>query len=315
MINLLHKSFGLYLVLLMGCGPPAFHRSDDFESIEAKTPTTAPSLEITRSLKNDRCEPDAMTSVDLSIWTGFSRTKKIAWNKKDLLISDRSEGSLYSFWRNRAVEDFSNLKRDSTGLKCLYGRDLQVLSIVGDLISISDRLSIDCGTDSSFLNFLTFDLSTVENMPTLNSANSVRSVSLKELFSNEDLFAAISKTLEMTELIKSERFDRRPKDLAALLALISEKYSYHKAGDFALSEELENFAFVSTQQDKVVVRLFVLPTSGYNAKSYKHIDIWLPRPGGLAIQLDRAAEFKEGFLLGDQLPLFRESKSRLECSF
>lgn len=299
----------------MGCGSTTLNRSDEAENDRSSIVTASSPSNSTEDRAKDDCDAIAKADLRSDIWTGVSGKRSFSWNTVDLSISNGPGGSMQSFWRSRVVEDFSNLKRDSRGLRCLYDRELTLLSVVGDLISVSDLASIYCGTNSSFANFLTFDISKVENMPTLNSNVAVEHVSLKQLFPSEQLFSGLARSREVNELIKLERSNRRPRNLAELLQLISEKYNRHRAGDYALSVEMENFAFVELRRNKVRVRLFVMPTSGYNANTSKYIDIELPKPKNIATQLERASVTKEGFLLRDQQRMFGQAMSKFQCSF
>lgn len=204
-------------------------------------------------------------------WKGEISGKQVVWSNEDFTISNFGSGDFS--WRQNAERDFEKLELDAD--HCSYIRDFQVLSIVGTFVSVQDLESIICGTHSDFLHLETYDLSKADVTEAKDFITRPAKITLKDIFSKEVLFEGLLENEEMKSFLK--RTAQKPLDLNSLLRIIENEYNLRVAGDYALSSDLDSFAFYKYTNDKqIVVRLFLEPTSGYNAGSSKFLDIILP---------------------------------------
>jgi len=234
--------------------------------------------------------------------------KKIVWSNEDFtILGSRNK---YFSWRQDAVQNFENLGLDSG--HCSYIRDFQILSIVGTFVSIQDLESIICGIHSDFLHIETFDLSKESDFADRKSFTESAKTTLKDIFSKEVLFHGLLENRKIKSFLR--RNASAPTDLDSLLRIIENEYNLRAAGDYALSSDLDSFAFYKrADQGRIIVRLFLEPTSGYNAGSSKSLDIILPITDDLLRKYPffGADQIDNGFFLSDQNKISQSRKTEL----
>lgn len=241
-------------------------------------------------------------------WEGDIDGKKVVWGSYDFTILNFGDGNFS--WRQNAERDFEKLELDAD--HCSYIRDFQVMSIVGTFVSIQDLESIICGTHSDFLHLETYDLSKANESVAKQSLTSPAKITLKDIFSKEVIFQGLLENEEMKRFLR--RTARAPHDLDSLLQIIEDDYNLRVAGDYALSSDLDSFAFYKRTDQRIVVRLFLDPTSGYNAGSSKFLDIILPITDDLLRKYPSFAtdQNDSGFFLSEQNKIlqFRKTEFR-----
>lgn len=247
-------------------------------------------------------------------WEGKSGNYYMVWSNRDLYLSNDKNSRQKSFWKSIVLEDFDKLSETSKGLKCGYVRNFELLSVVGNFITFYDTEIIICGIPSTFPNIITLDVSKTQQLPKLNTTtDDIDVIKLTDIFSNEEIFHAVSNNKKIKAFLK--KLSKYPETLDDLLKLIDTEYNLHEAGDYYLSNLLDNFAFNYIKDDKVSIRLFLMPTSGYNQSTTQKIDLLLPIPDKMKSEIYNASELKEGFLMKDMPKLTKGEKTVFENSF
>ncbi len=247
-------------------------------------------------------------------WKGKSGNYYLIWSNEDLYLSENEDTQTRSFWKETVAENFENLSQSSNGLKCNYKREVELLSLVGNLVTIYDKETIICGIASTFPNIITFDLSKIQKLPKLNSVADVTGVKLTDIFSEEELFQALSNSKEVKAFLNKRKLAEYPKKLNQLLKVIDAEYSRREVGDYAL-DDLDSFAFNYVEDNKISVRLFLMPTSGYNQNTTKTIDLLIRVPDKFKSEIENAGKLREGFLMKDANKISKGEKTRFERSF
>lgn len=231
-------------------------------------------------------------------WTGKVDRCVLEWSRTDLLVKDDSAKATISLWREPAVKKYDRWKGGNTSLRCDYNRDFKLLAVFGSFITFFDQESIVCGTASHFTNVLTVDLAKTKSLPTLNSSQTVtEKIGLRSFFSESSIFEGMLESAELSTTIRDFDPRDRPSNLDDLLKLTEQRDNKLLPADYALNSDLSEFAFSEIENGMIVVRLFLMPTSGYNSTKLQYFDIRLPIPPELAVELSKSAAGNEGFLL------------------
>ncbi len=69
------------------------------------------------------------------------------------------------------------------------------------------------------------------------------------------------------------------------------------------------------EDNKISVRLFLMPTSGYNQNTTKTIDLLIRVPDKFKSEIENAGKLREGFLMKDANKISKGEKTRFERSF
>lgn len=260
---------------------------------------TANTREVLTSLEaGENCHSSGLESVQDVFWSGKVGRSCIFWSRTDLVVKEDSEKGTISFWREPTEKQYDRWKEDNTTLRCDYGRDFKLLAVFGSFITFFDQESIVCGTASHHTNVLTVDLAKTKSLPTLNSSQTVTErIGLRRFFSEFSIFEGMLESSELSTTIRSLDPHDRPSDLDELLTLTEQRDNKLLPADYALNSDLSEFAFSDIENGMIVVRLFLMPTSGYNSTSLRYFDIRLPIPPELAVELSKSAAGNEGFLL------------------
>ena len=122
-------------------------------------------------------------------------------------------------------------------------------------------------------------------------------IGLRRFFSESSIFEGMLESSELSTTIRSLDPRDRPSNLDELLKLTDQRDNKLLPADYALNSDLSNFAFSEIDSGMITVRLFLMPTSGYNSTSLRYFDIRLPIPPEFAAELSKSAAGNEGFLL------------------
>jgi len=233
------------------------------------------------------------------LWEGRIADGDLRWTDYDLYFL--SDGRRTSLWRDNVSKEFFEMSSGWSGMPhCNYYRKFKILSIVGSLATIYDLESVACGSHSELLKIQTVDLSASKKLPSLHLPSSGDGVSLRDLFAADEIFRALTSNQTIKAFLQTRDTRSTPKTLDDLVRVIGEEYDQRVAGDYALGNELSSFAFLKIAKDDVVVRLFLMPTSGYNAETTKYLDVLLPIPNSLEQPLRKADKLENGFLIDSQ---------------
>jgi hypothetical protein len=244
-------------------------------------------------------------------WRGRFENVTAEWTDRNFRIIDNSRNEVRTDWRKSVAEEFEARRADSQGLRCDYYVGLRVLSVVGNLATFYQEELIRCGIASWFVRIKTLDL-TKAGPNLYRDMEDAPGVLLNDLFPERDILDS----LERQPLLKGFLSGRsgEAKNVAELLELVQEEYVRKAFGDYALGPELDAFVFRSLTNGRVSVRLFLLPTAGYNASTTEHLDIILPVPNSLKADMEASRLSKGGFFF-DSRGRERKATSEFSASF
>lgn len=206
------------------------------------------------------------------LWSGKSGNFYLRWTTRDLTLSKDGGADRISFWRNTVASNFEELRKQSQSKKCDYTRSLDVLSIVGNLLSIRDSLLLICGTPSRFGDYVTFDLTKTPVLPTLHSAEKIDRIRLNDLFSEEEIIVALQSSRigrRLSRELKRNGSQGLDRVMQTAVDLLQESESA------MTSSELADFSFIEFDEKRAIVRLHLTPTLPTDRRTPTPIDLEL----------------------------------------
>ncbi len=246
---------------------------------------------------------------DELIWEGTSGGVRIRWSTRDLTASKAgaSEGAAFSlareltatYEREAAVRAADEAKTGgpSPANPCTWEGKVEVLSIVGSIVSYRETRSTTCQSEahpSGETRLVSIDLAQAGA-----TGASPKPLTLADLFSEASVLAALRSDPLVKQAIQND--EDAAKSLGGLVRALSsgppvldDKTCYAFPDDL-----LTRFAFHHLEQSSVAVRLG-LPGAAPCRENLTLLGILLPVPPSLADALAAAAAKSEGFLMKDR---------------
>jgi len=250
------------------------------------------------------------TSTNL-IWSGQSAGFIITWTSDDIVVQKTGDQGDVVFsakaieekeWEQTLKEVFDDkefLKYLTDGDRgCYEYTGLNILSIVGSIVSLKIDLVSDCGGahPGSIEFFMASDLSRSGDFNLSRDLEPAKITKLTDYFAESTVFKAlmsdsvVQKTLEQAN---------KPKTIAQLIKtarrIIVQDCDYYIPHDV-----LSQFAFHHIEDGKVAVRVNLPYYSEVCRGQSIQLDLLLPIPESLKTPLQQAASRKEGFLMKDR---------------
>jgi hypothetical protein len=261
-------------------------------------------------------EPDA---PEKTIWTGESGGFVIHWTTKNLFARPKGNAGALSFsarpiaereWKEIEQDRSKRMREGETLPDFEYERSLEVLSVVGPIVSISDNSGCDCGGahPSAATVYRALDLSKPgeADLGYEGYKKHGKMVQLTDYFPEADIFRALLADSLIQKALKSSG-KRRPATLAALMKAIYLQPVPVEECAYELSDDLlTRFAFHHLENGQVAVRLGLTHAYETCRGSSTEIGILLPIPPSLKPQLAQAQSGTAGFLMKDEKKIAKD---------
>jgi hypothetical protein len=258
------------------------------------------------------------------IWTGESGGFTIRWTTENLSASrsGSAEGAVFNVrpmvereWKEIEGDRSKRIREGESLMDFEYDRSIEVLSIVGPLVSISDSEGCDCGGahPSAVTIYRALDLSRpgAVDLSSDGFKKGGKMVQLTDYFPQADILRALLADTIIQKALKSSG-KPRPQTLAALMKAIYLQPVHAGECDYELSDDLlTRFAFHHLENDKVAVRLGLSHAYETCRGRFTELGILLPIPPALKQPLMRAQAGTAGFLMKDQKKIAREQMTSL----
>jgi hypothetical protein len=258
------------------------------------------------------------------IWTGESGGFVIRWTTENLSAKryGSAEGSVFnvrpiieSEWKEIERDRSKRIREGESLVDFQYDRSIEVLSIVGPLVSISDNEGCDCGGahPSAVSLYKALDLSRPGAVDLSYDGFKKRGkmVQLTDYFAEADILKALLADTIIQKALKSSG-KPRPQTLAALMKAVYLQSVPVGECDYELSDDLlTRFAFHHLENDRVAVRLGLSHAVETCRGSLIELGILLPIPAALKQPLMRAQSGTAGFLMKDQKKIAREQMTSI----
>ncbi|HEV7861010.1 MAG TPA: hypothetical protein VGO91_20490 [Pyrinomonadaceae bacterium] len=266
-------------------------------------------------------EPDAPEKV---IWTGESDGFVINWTTKNLFARPKGNAGAESFsvrpivereWKEIEQDRSKRIREGETLVDFEYDRSIEVLSVVGPIVSISDNSGCDCGGahPSIAIVYRALDLSRPGEVDLSYEGYKKhgKMVQLTDYFPDADIFRALLADSLIQKAFKSSG-QRRPANLSALMKAIYLQPVPVGECAYELSDDLlTRFAFHHLENGQVAVRLGLTHAYETCRGRSTEIGILLPIPASLKQQLAQAQSGTAGFLMKDAKKIAREQMTSL----
>jgi hypothetical protein len=254
-----------------------------------------------------------------TIWTGESGGMVILWTTRNLSARARGNAGSGSFsvrpivereWREIVQERSKRIREGETVVDFQYERSIEVLSVVGPIISISDNSGCDCGGahPSAAIVYRALDLSRpgAVDLDYEGYKKHGKMAQLSDYFPAADILRALLADTLIQKALKSSG-KRRPTTLAALMKAIYLQPVPVGECAYELSDDLlTRFAFHHLENGQVAVRLGLTHAYETCRGRSTEIGILLPVPDALRQQLAQAQSGTAGFLMKDQKKIAKD---------
>lgn len=280
----------------------------------------------TSTQPNQASQRDAQpSSIEKTIWKGESGGMPIEWTTVDLYAqSAAGTESVFAPLVKKGFEDFAAVQVEGDQPEtaqtikqgqvegCEYGRDFEVLSVVGTLVSFEDQYHDHCGGShpSADTRFTTVDLAKPgqvlyargKDTPMMNvdPANLGKVVKLTDYFAEQNILRALLADPVIKKALANLDASVSPQTLTELIELCAkDDYELGDSGFELRPDFLTRFAFHHVEGDKVAVRIGLPPHYGANRTQHQQLGLLLPIPPALQQPFALAATRQEGFLMKD----------------
>jgi len=237
------------------------------------------------------------------IWHGRVNDLKIQWTESDIRVFNQDDKNPVFSARALAEQDFQQLEPRFRENDCIYQRQFNILSIVGNIASFKDVESLTCQTSSnSFENTRFF---------ALNLRNG-REVKLTDLFSETNIFNALLKDFLIQQNLSHHL--KEPKTFENLRKILNRQDILFNDCVYNFDSVLPQFAFHYLKNNKVFVRLGL--SSALKNCRFAHIErtVYLPIPKELKSIFIRAKSRKAGFLMAQAQKIAKARSTTIRFS-
>ncbi len=228
-----------------------------------------------------------------TIWQGKSAGFNIDWTEKDLTATKGSK-IVFSAEKALAQKYFEReiLRYPSSGPVCEYKRTLSLLSVVGSIVSLADTFEQHC---QAFIHGF-------HKITTVDLANPEKGVSLTDFFAEPVILKALlANSLIQKALAEKETLPSTLNALYQVLENAPDIMVGMENGEncqFQLSEDfLTQFAFHHVKKNQVAVYIALSPTIADCRFENVQLDIYLPIPKKLNLNIKKAQKGQAGVLM------------------
>jgi len=259
-------------------------------------------------------------SEEKLIWTGNYQDIEYQWTTKDFYIKFGSgkEEKLLSYYVKKTFED--RVEKADKSRSCERFFSINILSVVGTIISIEDDASSTCYYADSQSKLITLDINKPgefydSSRGEIDLSKSSRVAKLTDYFTKQEIFQALIELPEIQRTLQYAEKYKKPQNLQELLMAIDTvgvdgiNGTAHKLTDLSWS----SFAFIALRDEKVVVDVELKPSA--SSTSHPRLTLQLPTPTKLKQELEFAASQKSGFLGKDIESISNWQKTKISVTF
>ena len=232
-------------------------------------------------------------------WQGASGGYAIRWGADDIVAAphERPSDRVYS-----ARDDIARELREAHGSDLPfrpYERHLQLLSVVGPYVSLSETVV--------YTNPGTYK---AEQYRTVDLRDPRKRVSLTDVFPERELLRALLADRVVAGMLEGAR--GKPATLAELQERLRSRAGERRQGEVYFPDDwLSRFAVHHVTGDRVAVRVAVPYMSGMREETVRELGLSLLKPASLDRALADAAGRRAGFLMKDVKPVPLEGRTRV----
>ena len=242
------------------------------------------------------------------IWAGASVGFAVQWSVSDIVVH-RGNQIVFSAsdWAKAGLAHFLMVNRASGGTAppdCDYKRHMRIVSLVGTMMSLEDRVEIGCRKEAhpgGMTRLITVDLAATgplaqagrDAIGRTDTRHPGQAVLLTKLFPVPDILAALANTPQLREVL--QRTGAKPKTVPDLLAAVAGASGQGDECFIVPDDLLGSFAFDRLDQDRIVLRLG-LPGDGPCRMDLTTATVRFAMPDALAAAVRQAANGEAGFL-------------------
>ncbi len=254
--------------------------------------------------------PEGGSGARGDIWSSTVGHFLIKWTSDNIVIvrDDQQLQPVLSF-KTIARADWDALVRQTPDRSLEGETTYRILSVVGPFLSLEEGNYCDCGGahPTAHKGFLAIDLSK-------SKKNQLAPVSLSSIFSEKDINSALRSNELVARALKNSDATMASSLESLVKALEFKPVEVGECSYYFGNDLLSNFAFYSTEADRVVVAIGLSHAVEVCRGQMTQIRIRLPIPKATQAELEEAKQRTAGFLMVDAKQVSGDASTVIQFS-